>query len=437
MGDARHQPPERGELFRLDQRVLGLPQIAQRRFGGILGLAHLLFAALALADIERNRDDVLDLAVGVEQRQLVHQPLPQIAGGIQILLLVESELPARRQHPLVVLVGLLRAIARHQVGGGAADGVRGLDPEDAGHVAVHQDIAELLVLDVDDRGHGVDHLLQQPPAFGDRILGALLVGDVAHRPFIADDLALFVAHGGGAVGEPENRAAALAHLIFELAHHAVALHQVLVFRARRRMHVDRLGDIADAADQVLRRIVSHHPRQRRIGVEQRAGRRRHINPVDRAFEQLAIAFLGEPLLGQRMDGCFARGIGVDKGAAEHFGGAGDIADLVVHVGGGDRRVLLARGQRADRGCDRRQRTHGAANHEQRRENPDQDAGRAEHDALPLGLGQRPREVARQHPPPPRAEFAQQFGHPSDQPALGAQHFLVERGDLALPSPKST
>ncbi len=221
--------PERREFFRLDQRVLGLAQIAQRRFGGILGLAHLQFAALALADVERDGDDVLDLAVGVEQRQLVDQPLPQIAGGIQVFLFVEAEPGARRQHPLVVLVGLLRAIARHQVGGGAADGVGRLDAEDAGHIAVHQDVAELLVLDVDDGGHGVDHLLQQPAAFGDRVLGALLVGDVAHRAFIADDLAAFVAHGGGAVGQPEDRAAALAHLIFEFAHHAVALHQPLVF----------------------------------------------------------------------------------------------------------------------------------------------------------------------------------------------------------------
>ena len=232
VGDARHQPPERRELFRLDQRVLGLAQIAQRRFGGILGLAHLQFAALALADVERDGDDVLDLAVGIEQRQLVDQPLPHIAGGIHVFLFVEAEPAARRQHPLVVLVGLLRAVARHQVGGGAADRVRGLDAENAGHVAVHQDIAQLLVLDVDHRGHGVDHLLQQPAAFGDRILGALLIGDVAHRAFIADHLAALVAHGGGAVGKPEDRAVALAHLIFELAHHAVALHQRTGIRAR-------------------------------------------------------------------------------------------------------------------------------------------------------------------------------------------------------------
>ena len=294
------------------------------------------------------RDDVFDLAVGVEQRKLVHQPLPQIAGGIQIFLFVESEPPARLQHPPVVFVGLLRAVARHQVGGGAADRVGRLDPENAGHVAVHQDIAQLLVLDVDHRGHGVDHLLQQPPALGDRILGALLVGDVAHRPFVADDLAGFVAHHGGAVGEPEDRSLALTHLIFELAHHTVARHQRLVFGARRRMNVDRVRDIVDGADQFLRRLVSHHPRQRRIGVEKLAGRRRHINPVDRAFEQLAIAFLGEPLLGQRANRRLARRVGVDQRAAEHFGGAGDVADLVVHLGGGDRGVLLAAGQRTDR-----------------------------------------------------------------------------------------
>ena len=116
MGDARHQPPERRELFGLDQRVLGLAQIAQRRFGGILGLAHLLLAALALADIERDGDDIFDLAVGIEQRQLVHQPMPHVAGGIQIFLFVEAEPAARLQHPLVVFVGLLRAVARHQVG---------------------------------------------------------------------------------------------------------------------------------------------------------------------------------------------------------------------------------------------------------------------------------------------------------------------------------
>jgi len=161
--------------------------------------------------------------------------VPHVAAGIQIFLFVESEPPARRQHPLVVLVGFLRAVARHQVGGGTTDGVGGLDAENAGHIAVHQDVAELLVLDVDDGGHGVDDLLQQPPAFGNRILGALLIGDVAHRSFIADDPAFFVAHDGGAVGEPENRAAALAHLIFELAHHAVARHQRLVFGARRML----------------------------------------------------------------------------------------------------------------------------------------------------------------------------------------------------------
>ncbi|MBH5392320.1 PAS domain-containing protein, partial [Bradyrhizobium diversitatis] len=37
---------KRGELLRLDQRGLGFAQIAQRGFGGFLGLAHFLLAAL-------------------------------------------------------------------------------------------------------------------------------------------------------------------------------------------------------------------------------------------------------------------------------------------------------------------------------------------------------------------------------------------------------
>ncbi len=38
---------------------------------------------------------------------------------------------------------------------------------------------------------------------------------------------------------------------------------------------------------------------------------------------------------------------------------------------------------------------------------------------------------RQHPRPLRAEFAQQFGHSSDQTAFDAQYFLVELGDLTF------
>ena len=174
----------------------------------------------------------------------------------------------------------MRAVPRHQVGGGAPNGIGGLDSEDARHIAVHQDIAQPLVLEVDDRGHGVDHLLQEPAAFGDRIFGALLVGDIAHRAFIADDLARLVAYCRRAVGYPANRSAALAHLILEFADHTVTLHQLLVFSTRRRMHVNRLRDVADVADQLLRRVVSHYLSERRIGVEQRASGRGHINSID-------------------------------------------------------------------------------------------------------------------------------------------------------------
>ena len=89
--NAGHQSSERCELFRLDQRHLGFAQIAQRSLGGVARLAHLLLAALAFADIERDGHDLVDLAIGVEQRQLVDQPLPQVARGIQVLFLVEAE----------------------------------------------------------------------------------------------------------------------------------------------------------------------------------------------------------------------------------------------------------------------------------------------------------------------------------------------------------
>ncbi len=268
------EPSERGELLRLDQRGLGLAQVSQRGLGGFLGFAHLLLAALALADVERHGDDPLDLAVGIEQRQLVDQPLPHVAGGILVLLLVEAETFSKLEHPLVVLVGLGCAVARHQIRGGAAERIGGLDAEDAGHVAVHQHVAQLAVLDVDDRGHGVDDLLEQAPSFGDGVFRPLLVGDVAQRALVADDVARLVPHARGAVGEPQDVAAALAHLVLELAHDAVARHQPLIFGARLGVDVDGVGDVVDAVDELLRAVIAHHPRQRRIGVEEIAGRRR-------------------------------------------------------------------------------------------------------------------------------------------------------------------
>src|SRR3981081_4396803 len=115
------------------------------------------------------------------------------------------------------------------------------------------------------------------------------------------------------------------------------------------MNVDAMRDVTDAGDQALRRIVSHYPRQRWIGVEKRAARRRDVDTVHRALEQFAIALLCQPLFGERMHRRLARGVGVDKRPPEYFGGAGDIADLIVDVRSRDRRVLLAGGPRPERG----------------------------------------------------------------------------------------
>lgn len=248
---------------------------------------------------------------------------------------------------------------------------------------------------------------------------------------VADDIARFVAHAGGAVGEPKDVAAALAHLILELAHHAVARHQPLVFDARLGMDVDGVGDVVDAVDQLLRAVVAHHSRQRRIGVEQIAGRRRHINAVDRALEQFPVALFGEALLGECAHRRLARRIGLLQRTAEHFGRTRDVADLVVEVGGRDGGVFLARRKRANGACDLGERTDRPAHHEAGRENADQNPDGAKHDALPSRFRQRTGKVTRQHVAAPVADFAQQFGDAADQPALGSQHLAVDVGDLPL------
>ena len=139
---------------------------------------------------------------------------------------------------------------------------------------------------------------------------------------------------------------------------------------------------------MLGRVVTHHPRQRRIGIEQAAARRRHINSVDGAFEQLAIAFLGQPLFGQGANRGLARGVGIDQRAAEHFGGARDVADLVfTSVAGIDVSFSPTASERIAVG-DGLERPNRPAHHEQRREQSDQDSGGAKHDALPFVVGQR-------------------------------------------------
>lgn len=192
-----------------------------------------------------------------------------------------------------------------------------------------------------------------------------------------------------------------------------------------------MGDVVDAVDEVLRAVVTHHPRQRRIGVEEVAGRRRHVNAIDRALEQFSVALLREALLGERAHRRLARRVGLLERAAEHFGRARNIADLVVEVGRRDRRVLLARCKRANGARDLGERTDRPSHHEQRGADADQHADRAEHDALPPRLGQRAGKIARQHVAAARTDLAQQFGDAADQAALGAQHLAVDVGDLPL------
>ena len=94
--------------------------------------------------------------------------------------------------------------------------------------------------------------------------------------------------------------------------------------------------------------------------------------------------------------------------------------------------FFAHRERADCGGDGLERPHRPAHHEQRREQSDQHACAAKHDALPLVVGERAGKIVGQHAPLLGAEFAQQLGHPPDQAALGPQHFAVEVGDLAFP-----
>ena len=83
MSDTRHQPPERGELFRLDQEILGFLQMVQRCFGRIPGVAYFLFAAvqrrfgpLAFGDLFGRDIDADNFAARAAQRMPIGAPEP-------------------------------------------------------------------------------------------------------------------------------------------------------------------------------------------------------------------------------------------------------------------------------------------------------------------------------------------------------------------------
>ena len=87
MRDAGHQPAEGCEFFRFDQRVLRLLQVLQRGLRRILGAAHLLFAALALADVDVGADPAIDRAGCIAQRNGAGQErtvLPVLAAQRQL-----------------------------------------------------------------------------------------------------------------------------------------------------------------------------------------------------------------------------------------------------------------------------------------------------------------------------------------------------------------
>ena len=74
MRDTRHQPAEGCQFFRLDQGGLGLPQIPQRRLGGIAGAADLAFAPLALGDLFGGDIDADNVAIRTALRMPIGDP---------------------------------------------------------------------------------------------------------------------------------------------------------------------------------------------------------------------------------------------------------------------------------------------------------------------------------------------------------------------------
>ena len=122
-------------------------QIASAASASSRRLAHFQF--VAVTDVERNGDDV--------RSRLRREDRQQLTSHCRILP-VESGTPGNQApgaQPACRFRRSFSAPARHQVRGGRANRILRLDAEMP--AMVHQHIAQVLVLDVDHRGHGVDH----------------------------------------------------------------------------------------------------------------------------------------------------------------------------------------------------------------------------------------------------------------------------------------
>ncbi len=195
LGEADHRIERRPQLMAHVGEELRLG--AARLLGRLARGEQLGLDLLALGDVEGDGEDGVDPALAVMQRDLAAERAAHRAVGLrQGLLEIEDRL-AGLQHAMVAalqifdegLAGVLRNAADREILLALADRRRRRAAELLGLRHVDEHVAQLVVLDADSRGQGVDHRLQLAAALGDRDLLPPPLGDIGADAAIAGELA--------------------------------------------------------------------------------------------------------------------------------------------------------------------------------------------------------------------------------------------------------
>jgi hypothetical protein len=124
------------------------------------------------------------------ERLLCRPPDAAPAGSIDEGALAKGLRFARADDLEVEPAGSFAIAVAGEFGAGPPDGLLRIDAIDLGLEPVHEHIARIAVLQIDDRRHGIDHGAEQSPAFLERPFRLDLLGDVPPGAAIAEEPAL-------------------------------------------------------------------------------------------------------------------------------------------------------------------------------------------------------------------------------------------------------
>ena len=236
-----------------------------------------MLSQLAVGDIEQHPHPQLTFGVAGHHRGAPQKPLHLAVGQH------DPELAAQRPGRLSQLVkvklkqmNIVRmAVAGHDLG--VLHHRLRIQPVKITNARTHKTVGSSpLPIEVEHIHHAWNLAGDQPQLFfaaAQRVLDAHVLGDVFHRAFVIQGLALGIAHHMGMSPDPYSFPCTVAvNLIQHAANKAVALKHLPKLLALARVHVPLVLNILHVAQQLGLLGISVHRDQGRIGAQEQPGR---------------------------------------------------------------------------------------------------------------------------------------------------------------------